>query len=165
VVEKSVLQNNVFKCLITFPNFNKSFAIQAIVKQLIKVPTLRRLILSNEKISEEDIQWEEVEIEKISASSVLLAEDLVGRSPVGQPLHPHEIIKKSALKRPKAVRKGDLVTLKLQTPYMVLIHRKTQAMEDGMLGDSIKVCNLDTKRIVVGIVKENGIIEVPYGTH
>lgn len=164
-IEQSTLNGQFFSCSIVLLGSNQRLTVNAIVKRCTKVPVVNRLILPHETIQTNDIQWIDTEIHSTLADYALKAEELVGFNPFGQSLVPGVLIKKNHLKKPKVITRGALVSLTLQTPYMVLTQRKAQAMEDGGIGDSIKVCNLDTKRIITGIVKNSRTVEVPYESH
>jgi len=71
----------------------------------------------------------------------------------GQPLHAADLM------RPEIVQRNDTVTIVYQVPGLTLTLRG-QAQEAGALGDSISVLNLQSKRMVQGIVSGPGRVTV-----
>jgi flagellar basal body P-ring formation protein FlgA len=57
------------------------------------------------------------------------------------------------------VAKGALVTLILQTPSMRLTARG-RALDEGGIGDSIRVANAQSRTVVAGVVLANGQVAV-----
>ena len=57
------------------------------------------------------------------------------------------------------VAKGALVTLLLQTPSMRLTARG-RALDEGVIGDSIRVANAQSRTVVAGVVLANGQVAV-----
>jgi flagellar basal body P-ring formation protein FlgA len=84
--------------------------------------------------------------------------DVVGRAArhqlrPGQPLHAADLMK------PEVVQRNDTVTIIYQAPGVVLTLRG-QAQDAGAVGDSIGVLNIETKRVVQGVVSAPGRVTV-----
>ncbi len=75
----------------------------------------------------------------------------------GQPLHDADLM------RPEIVQRNDAVTLVYQAPGIVLTLRG-QAKDTGALGDSIGVLNMESKRVVQGIITAPGRVTVSIPT-
>jgi len=71
----------------------------------------------------------------------------------GQPLHDADLIK------PPLVKRNDVVTIVYEAPGMVLTLRG-EAQEAGALGDQISVTNVESKRVMQGIVTAPGRVSV-----
>lgn len=66
------------------------------------------------------------------------------------------------LKSPQAVKRGQSVTLSLaEGPVAVRV--AGTALRDGALGDRIPVRNLNSKRVVEGVIRDSGLVEVASG--
>ena len=63
------------------------------------------------------------------------------------------------MQKPITVTRNSNVNLVLRTPFMTL-SVQGRAMDDGGLGDLIKVTNLQTKQIVEGRIDNNGMVIV-----
>ncbi len=84
--------------------------------------------------------------------------DVVGRAArhqlrPGQPLHAADLMK------PEVVQRNDIVTIIYQAPGVVLTLRG-QAQDAGAIGDSIGVLNIESKRVVQGVVSAPGRVTV-----
>ncbi len=84
--------------------------------------------------------------------------DVVGRAArhqlrPGQPLHAADLMK------PEVVQRNDIVTIVYQAPGVVLTLRG-QAQDAGAIGDSIGVLNIESKRVVQGVVSAPGRVTV-----
>jgi flagella basal body P-ring formation protein FlgA len=66
---------------------------------------------------------------------------------------------RTALTQPVVVKKGDLVTMIVETPVMRL-SVAGQALEAGAVGSGIKVMNRASKQTVAGKVIEHGVVLV-----
>ena len=61
--------------------------------------------------------------------------------------------------KPEIVQRNDTVTIVYQAPGIVLTLRG-QAQEAGALGDTISVLNVESKRIVQGVISAPGRVTV-----
>ncbi len=95
---------------------------------------------------------------KTEGGAIADVADAVGRAArhqlrPGQPLHAADLMK------PEIVQRNDTVTIVYQAPGLVLTLRG-QAQEAGALGDSINVLNIESKRVVQGVVSAPGRVMV-----
>jgi flagellar basal body P-ring formation protein FlgA len=78
-------------------------------------------------------------------------------------LRPGQPLAVTDLMKPELVTRSDTVTLVYQAPGVTLTLRG-QARDSGALGDSISVLNVETKRIVQGVVSGPGRVTVAAAT-
>ncbi len=78
-------------------------------------------------------------------------------------LRPSQPLAVADLMKPEIVARGDAVTMVFQAPGIMLTLRG-QAQDSGALGDSIGVLNLETKRIVQGVISGPGRVSVVAAT-
>jgi flagellar basal body P-ring formation protein FlgA len=78
-------------------------------------------------------------------------------------LRPGQPLAVADLMKPEIVARGDAVTMVFQAPGIMLTLRG-QAQDSGALGDSIGVLNLETKRIVQGVISGPGRVSVAAAT-
>jgi flagellar basal body P-ring formation protein FlgA len=78
-------------------------------------------------------------------------------------LRPGQPLSAADLMKPEMVARGDTVTLTYQAPGIMLTLRG-QAQDSGALGDSIRVLNLETKRVVQGVISGAGRVTVAAAT-
>jgi flagellar basal body P-ring formation protein FlgA len=75
----------------------------------------------------------------------------------GQPLHDTDLM------RPDIVQRSEVITLVYEAPGIVLTLRG-QAQEAGALGDTIGVLNMESKRVVQGVISAPGRVTVDLAT-
>jgi len=75
------------------------------------------------------------------------------------PLRPDQPLRASDLTRPEIVARSETVTIVYEAPGIVLTLRG-QAQEAGALGDSIGVLNIQSKRVVQGVITAPGRVTV-----
>jgi flagellar basal body P-ring formation protein FlgA len=134
------------------------FTVAGRLRQQIEVPVLNRRLQAGEVITPADLQWVAVGDRGLPGNAVYDAQELIGRTPrrslpAGAPLIAAD------LKRPTAVAKGALVTLILSTPNMRLTARG-RAVDEGAIGDTIRVANAQSRTVVAGVVLANGQVAV-----
>jgi flagella basal body P-ring formation protein FlgA len=128
--------------------------------QLVEqVPILNVSKHVGEIIHAADLEWRKIPLSNINGMMVTKQEHAIGFTPSHHPLKAGEFILKNKIEQPKIVKKNTEVTLLVQNPYMT-ISAKGQALEDGVLGASIRVTNIDSKKIIHGTVKSPTLVEV-----
>ena len=79
------------------------------------------------------------------------------------PLRPGQPLAAADLMKPEIVARNDTVTLIYQAPGLMLTLRG-QAQDSGALGDTIGVLNVQTKRVVQGVISGPGKVTVAAAT-
>jgi len=152
-------QRNRFSAFVIFEDQRVTpVRITGRITQLISVPVLIRSIPNGELIKEKDIEWTKVPLEQVHRRVITAEEQLIGHKPVRGTLRSGVPVYRNDVHLPMLVKKGSIVTLGLDSPRMK-IHTKAQALSDGVLGDEIKVKNIDSNRVVVAkIIRENEVV-------
>jgi flagella basal body P-ring formation protein FlgA len=65
---------------------------------------------------------------------------------------------------PIIIKRGDLVTMKVETPTVV-ISTRGKAQGNAAVGQSVQVMNLESKRLIEGVVKDSQTIIIPVAGH
>lgn len=125
---------------------------------VVQVPVLTRRIAPGEIISDADIAFVAMARDRLGANAITDIGGLVGNTPrrgvaVNQPVRTHDV------RTPVVVRKGALVVIALKTPTMALT-AQGRALEDGGLGETIRVSNTASARIVEATVVGSGMVTV-----
>ncbi len=129
------------------------------VLNLMRVPVVIRRVKIGDVIRKSDIEWIEIEARRVRDSIVTDAESLIGQQVVrtlvaGKPVRNRDVRSRVL------VSKGSLATLTLTTNRMLLTVR-VLAMSDGGMGETIRVLNTRSKKIIEGVVSGPGRIIVP----
>jgi flagella basal body P-ring formation protein FlgA len=124
---------------------------------LKKVPVTTRLLNIQEHLEVSDIKWEKRDITFLPDSAA--EEPELGGAQVRVAVGPQQILLKSHLLRKKALNRGETVTLTAgNSAWSMTI--KGVAQDGGYLGDTVRVLNPDTKKIVTGTIVAQGTVEV-----
>lgn len=125
------------------------------VSQLTPVTT--RLILQGERVQSGDVRMVMTDV-TYAKDSVVRSEDIQGQVaarslPVGTPIWT------SDLKREPAAKKGQIVKAMLGDETFE-ISVNMQAEDNGFVGDLIKVKNMETQKVMSGLVIEKGVVKL-----
>ena len=125
----------------------------------VEVPVLARRLDKGEVIASGDIDYTLVRADRLSPQVATDPAGIVGLAArravaAGVPLRGVD------LEKPRAIEKGELVTLSLSAPGLTLTLRG-RALADGAAGDTIRVANLTSNRVVAGVVDGPGLVSVP----
>jgi flagellar basal body P-ring formation protein FlgA len=134
------------------------FAIAGRLHYFVEVPVLTRRISAGEVIQASDIDWTSVRDAGLPANAIFEPRDLIGWTP-RRSVHAGTQINASDLRRPVFVAKGTAVTLVLNIRNMQLTARG-QVLDDGAIGETVRVVNIQSHTIVSGVVLANGQIAV-----
>lgn len=124
----------------------------------VEVPTLTRRIATGETVGRDDIQWQTARAETVARNVILDPDKIVGME-AKRPLQADQPLRSGDVRAPVIVAKGSLVTLVVQSPTMTLTS-KGRAMENGAMGDSVRIQNTQSKIVVEGEVVSPGTVRV-----
>jgi flagella basal body P-ring formation protein FlgA len=128
-----------------------TFAPMAMAEEdMLEVYVPARTLSAGEIIAQGDLQILSVPARDLSSNAVVDLKSLVGME-VKRTLKEGTIIRKNAIAAPLLVRKKDLITLTVETNQMRLT-AQGQAMDDGAMGDVIRVMNLTSKKVISAVV-------------
>jgi flagella basal body P-ring formation protein FlgA len=122
------------------------------------VPVLVKRMSVNETISENDVRMTKVRQDRLPRDSITEIHDLVGKAAkVG--LRADTPVLHASVQQPILVPKGSIVTIVLQTPRMMLT-AQGKALDNGSEGDTIRISNARSNKIVEGEVIGTGRVTV-----
>jgi flagella basal body P-ring formation protein FlgA len=127
--------------------------------RMIDLPVLTRIVAPGETIAARDVERIAVRADRINQAFVADAADLVGKTP-RRAIRPNEPVRVADIQAPVTVRKGELVTIVLETPSMRLT-AQGKAAEDGAQGAPIRVSNTKSGRVIEAVVTGPGIVAIP----
>ena len=87
------------------------------------------------------------------------ADTLVGMR-VRYPISAGEILTPKKLKSPLLIKRGEKVTILANTPNLQ-VRMQGKALTDGSRGQTIRVRNLSSNRVVEGVVARRGVVQIP----
>ncbi|HVJ41502.1 MAG TPA: flagellar basal body P-ring formation chaperone FlgA [Dongiaceae bacterium] len=151
--------NNRFLAILTVPATGPTLYTQQVVGTVYEktqVPVLKRLVSAGDTIQPSDIDWASSRVDQLASNTVTDAQQMVGRI-AKRPLRPGQVLRVTDLINEPTVHRNDLVTIAVQTQDMSLTVRG-KALEDGAVGQTIHVINVNTKRQLIGVVKDASTI-------
>lgn len=139
---------------------NKSWSIYVPVSIHIyqEVAVAERSLPQKKILVHEDIRFERMDISRYSGAYITDPKQLIGKQltrpvQIGQPFIMH------MLKAPISVRRGDKVQLLTKSPSF-RISVQGEALMNGAIGDTIRVRNIHSKKVIQGKLLKNGTVYV-----
>ncbi|MEM9015139.1 MAG: flagellar basal body P-ring formation chaperone FlgA [Pseudomonadota bacterium] len=132
-------------------------AIAGMARIRAALPVLRRQAARGQIINETDLDFLEIAI--APGERVLQNENEIIGMEARRTLAANEALRRSDLRAPVLISKGDLVTLTYKTEGIRLSHQGV-AMDSGGRGDVIAVRNVQSERILRGIVADGKRVQV-----
>lgn len=122
------------------------------------IPVLAQRLSAGSVIGYNDLGWITMSSDYITPDIItntagLIDKELRRDTAENQPLKARDIIEQ------RLVTRGNLVTMLVETPYMK-ITAQGRALQDGSMGDTVKLANTQSKKIVEGIVTGHGIVKI-----
>ncbi len=118
--------------------------------ELIKIPTVNRHLARGDIIRADDISSIEIRADQRQRTIAEEADQLIGLQ-AKRTLRPDRPVRLSDLQRPILVEKRSLVTMTVAGRFMKLT-AVGQALEDGALGDIVRILNVKSNRTIQGQV-------------
>jgi flagellar basal body P-ring formation protein FlgA len=128
------------------------------VIDVVELPVLNRRVGIGELIQDADIAWVKIARDRVDPGIATDARQLVGKTPrravaQGQP------VRESELRSEIVVAKGQLVTILLQSASFTLT-AQGKALEDGGLGETIRISNTGSGRTIDAVVAGPNLVRV-----
>jgi len=130
------------------------------VEVLSPVVVLKRPLARNQVISDDDVCLEKKDLSKVPPGAVTDVDAVVGQR-LKRTLAVGTVLRGAWLDKPTLVKRGDVVKLMIETAVL-RITALGRADEQGGMGDTVRVINLDSKRRVYGQVVDRQTVRVRY---
>ncbi|HYD70012.1 flagellar basal body P-ring formation chaperone FlgA [Azospirillum sp.] len=124
----------------------------------VEVPVLVRRVAPGDLITAADVDWVEVRADQAGSDTAASDAQIVGMTPkrgvpVNQPVRLRDV------QSPRIIDKGAVVTITLETPVLTLA-TQGKALQEGGRGDTIRVLNTQSNRIVEATVAGPNLVAV-----
>jgi len=123
-----------------------------------RIPVLSHAMTRGDTITEQDIEWVDVREEVVRRDIVTNLRQMVGQEP-RYPLRAGAPVRMVELQKPVVVAKNAPVTMTIRTRFMTL-SALGSAVDDGSIGDIIRVTNTHSKQVVEARVDGPGEVSV-----
>lgn len=126
----------------------------------VSVPVPARRLMPGEIIADSDINVVEMPWQRVNAFAVLKAEDLIGKQvrrmlPQGRP------VSVQSVSPPLVITRGQKVTIEFRRGGLYLT-AEGKAITDAFSGQEVRVVNLSSNRIIVGIARDDGKVDAKF---
>ncbi len=115
-----------------------------------RIPVLNTPMNAGDVITASDIDYVDMRSTDVSSSMITAAANLIGHTP-RYGLQAMRPVMASAVKMPEIIKKGELVTMTLDSNLMHLT-AIGRAMDNGAVGDDIRVMNPSSKQIIDAVI-------------
>jgi flagellar basal body P-ring formation protein FlgA len=131
------------------------------LRRMLDMPVFTRLIAPGETIAASDVEIIAMPADRLTQSFVVAAAELVGKTPK-RSIRPGEPVRPSDIQTPIVIHKGELVTVVLQSPALLLT-AQAKALEDGAQGQAIRVSNTRSAKTLDATVSGPGTVTLSIG--
>ncbi|MCP5366038.1 MAG: flagellar basal body P-ring formation protein FlgA [Hyphomicrobiales bacterium] len=128
------------------------------LQRMSEIPVPAHDIARGTVIRAEDLKWVKVQTRRLHDQVVADSADLIGKAPRRSLRRDHPV-RQSEVQAPVLVAKRSLVTMHLEVGTMSLTARG-KALDDGALGETVRVTNLQSNTVVQGVVTGPGRVAV-----
>ncbi len=135
--------------------------LNGVLEEVRIIPVFNTSIMPGEIIRAEDLSWIKYPAKRLNGRVILSSRQLVGMT-VRRPARTDKPINNNDVSAPIAVAKGDAVTMTVRTRAMIL-SAGGKALENGGIGDTIRVINSKTRLTVDAKIVRAGQVEIISG--
>lgn len=128
------------------------------VQKLVAVPVLIRRLRKGAVIRDADIEVRKIVRSALTQYTLLERSEIVGMAARYQ-LRSGVAIRKGDVRPPILVRRGELVTMEIRTPH-ILITVRARALESGARGETIRLRNTQSKKTIEARILGPGRVSV-----
>jgi flagellar basal body P-ring formation protein FlgA len=132
------------------------------VVEFINVPVLKQEAHHGHLIQLEDLEYKTLPATKVTSTTLKKSEDIIGTTVKFSSIKAGEPLVRQSLESPMAIKKGDLIQLRVETPT-IEISLRAKATTAGCVGDTIQVMNLESKKLVEATVKDQQTAVISIG--
>lgn len=126
--------------------------------QTVQVPVLKQPVQKGETIMAENITMQSIPASQSFASTIGSADELVGQQAI-RPIPASQPVNRMHVRIAPQVSRNQAVTFVYRRGGVELTGHG-QALEDGAVGQSIRVINPATRSTIVGTIAAGGLVEI-----
>lgn len=157
-IEVEEFSLNGSKFLVKIKRDDTTYDIKGKFEDVLLLPVVNRIIQPGEIISEEDIDKKEISESKLKDYMITDANEIIGLTPK-RTIAPNQFIKTSQLQKKKDVEKGQTVQVHYKSGNLN-ITSQGKALDQGAMGDMVRVMNPQSKKVIEGFVSGTGEVSL-----
>ena len=154
--------NNGFSARFMIAGIDKPIDLDGTIQLMTKAPRLASTLPSGTILGEDDFEFADVPLATADAGGYADLRQLVGKQLVRQ-ARGGIMLKASDVTEPKVVLRNTLVTVVLRSGPMTLTVKGT-SLSTAAIGEPVDVLNTVTKKILHGIARPDGAVEIVTAT-
>lgn len=131
------------------------------IHDTVEVPVLARSLGRDDVIGLDDLDWMRLRRDRLPGGALTDLDQVLGLAAT-RTLRPGEPLRHRDLVKPSLVRKGQAVTLVVETAFMTL-QAQGRALENGAEGEAIRLENVKSGKIVTGRVIAERVVIIDTG--
>ncbi len=152
-------RNDIFETTITpKDNLNILRSVSGRIERLIDIPVPRSTLTRGTLISTEDLSFIEMKSADIKGDIVLNVDQIIGRTARNN-LNPGRLIRLTDTEIPVSIKRGQKINLIYKSGHLELT-AIGRSMQDGRIGDVIRVTNGDSNKNLQGTILANNQVEI-----
>jgi flagella basal body P-ring formation protein FlgA len=127
-------------------------------RRTVELPVLLRYVPPGDTIAADDIGTRTIPVMRLVQAVAAEAEDLLGKTP-RRAVRPGQPVRLADIREPLVIRKGELVTIIVETGTMRLT-AQGRANDDGAQGQAIRVANTRSGKTLDAVVAGPGTVKI-----
>jgi flagella basal body P-ring formation protein FlgA len=134
------------------------FTISGKLYQMVEIPVVTHRVRRGDVIDRSEVETILVRADQVSSDIVISSKELIGKAPK-RTLIENRPIRVNEVHEPILVKRGGIVTMIYQTRFMRISARGI-AKTNGAAGDTVRIENSGSKKMVQGVVTGPGEVTV-----
>jgi flagella basal body P-ring formation protein FlgA len=158
LVNFSWLDNKRF--IVIFDAKGNDIKVRGSISKIVYLPVLNKTISLGQIIQKEDIEYTSFPEHKLANNVVQNEEALIGKTLRRRIMNAGDILNINDVVNPIVIKRGDLVTMRVENSSFIITARG-KAQGSAAIGETVQVMNLESKRLIDGIVKDSQTVIIP----
>jgi flagella basal body P-ring formation protein FlgA len=128
---------------------------------MVRVPVLARPVSRGESLGDADIEMTVMPVNKVVSDVITDIATFKGKE-LKRDIGTGQWVRGADLRAAQLVRRGNIVTVGIMRGGLSVTTRG-RAMGDAGVGDTVRVMNASTNRVIEGVVQSDGSVAIPAG--
>ncbi len=155
-------ETGAFAARFSIAGIDRPIDLDGSIELMTKAPRLKDSVAAGAILTRSDFEMADVPLATADAGSYATLDQLVGKQ-LARPARSGMMLKASDVSEPKVVQRNTIVTVILKSGPMTLTVRGT-SLTTAAVGEPVDVLNTVTKKILHGIARPDGTVEIVTAT-
>jgi len=136
-----------------------SWSLYVPVKVAINTRASTKMLPRDQPVAKQDVELVKRDKTNLRQGYMKNSENIISKT-LKRPVSTNSLITPELLQASQVIKKGDMVTIIAATAGLT-VKTKGQAMQNGEVGETIKVKNEQSKQVIEAIVASAGLVRIP----